>query len=118
MISEARKIAAEQGLYAKAAQEKQRKEEEYAASQRAAVILQKKKEAAEEMYEALTYLVDDDPCQFDHHGNCQTHYLGNLCGVAMAKKALAKARGEEETKWLRKETRAIFEYGIYTKCQW
>jgi hypothetical protein len=50
--------------------------------------------AAPDMYVALEQLIDDEPCEYDHHGNCQTHNLGNPCGVAMAIKALAKARGE------------------------
>jgi hypothetical protein len=50
--------------------------------------------AAPDMYVALGQLIDDEPCEYDHHGNCQTHNLGNPCGVAMAIKALAKARGE------------------------
>jgi hypothetical protein len=50
--------------------------------------------AGPDMYVALEQLIDDEPCQYDHHGNCQAHNLGNPCGVAMAIKALAKARGE------------------------
>jgi hypothetical protein len=50
--------------------------------------------AGPDMYVALGQLIDDEPCEYDHHGNCQTHNLGNPCGVAMAIKALAKARGE------------------------
>ena len=41
---------------------------------------------------ALEGLVDDEECRFDHHGNCQTHYLGNPCEMATARAVL---RGEE-----------------------
>lgn len=34
-------------------------------------------------------LVDDEPCSLDHHGNCQTHNLGNPCEVAQARELLA-----------------------------
>ena len=50
--------------------------------------------AGPDMYVALGQFIDDEPCEYDHHGNCQTHNLGNPCGVAMAIKALAKARGD------------------------
>ena len=51
--------------------------------------------AAPEMYVALSQLVDDEPCEYDHHGYCQTHNLGNPCEVALGRAALAKARGEK-----------------------
>ena len=50
--------------------------------------------AGPDMYVALGQLIDDEPCEYDHHGNCQTHNLGNPCGVAIAIKAVSKARGE------------------------
>ena len=31
-----------------------------------------------ELVEALESYVDDEPCSFDHHGDCQTHY-GSPC---------------------------------------
>jgi hypothetical protein len=44
--------------------------------------------------EALRLLwtfVDDEPCQLDHHGNCQAHNLGNPCNVEQARKFLVRA---------------------------
>ena len=43
----------------------------------------------------LESLVNDDPCDFDHHGGCQAHgYLslepGEICPQAEAKRLLAK----------------------------
>lgn len=39
--------------------------------------------------EALESLLDDDKCRYDHHGYCQTHYLGDPCEVAEARRILA-----------------------------
>ena len=50
--------------------------------------------AAIQMYVALSLLVDDDECMYDHHGYCQTHNLGNPCAVALGLAALAKAEGK------------------------
>lgn len=47
--------------------------------------------AAPDLYVALSLLVDDDECSYDHHGYCQTHNLGNPCGVMLGRRALAKA---------------------------
>ena len=40
--------------------------------------------------EALVGLTtdDDDPCWFDHAGNCQAHFITNPCEMAFARKAL------------------------------
>lgn len=35
--------------------------------------------AAPEMFELLEKLTDNDECQYDHHGNCQTHGKGDPC---------------------------------------
>lgn len=41
----------------------------------------------------LTGLVDDDPCQYDHHGLCQTHGLSEKpCVMERARAVLAEAR--------------------------
>lgn len=45
-------------------------------------------EFAERAYVLLDNVTDDDECQFDHHGNCQTHYLERTCSVAAARKLL------------------------------
>lgn len=40
---------------------------------------------------ALRDLLDaigDGPCRYDHHGNCQAHFLGNPCEVAAARHVL------------------------------
>ncbi len=49
--------------------------------------------AAPELLEALEGLVDDEPCWFDHHGNCQAHGINNPCEMAIARHAIAKAKG-------------------------
>ena len=49
--------------------------------------------ASPKMYVALSLLIDNEPCEYDHHGNCQTHNLGNPCAVALGLAALAKAEG-------------------------
>jgi hypothetical protein len=46
-------------------------------------------ETPERAIELLKTFVDDDPCRLDHHGNCQTHSLGNPCNVAEAREFLA-----------------------------
>src|SRR3954462_15690295 len=45
--------------------------------------------------EALEGLLkpQEEECWFDHHGNCQAHYLGNPCCVAIARAALALEGG-------------------------
>ena len=45
----------------------------------------------EKLVEALEPYVDDEPCSFDHHGCCQTHY-GDPCMNTAAKQALAEAK--------------------------
>jgi hypothetical protein len=35
--------------------------------------------AAPEMFGLLEKLTDKEPCQYDHHGNCQNHNGGNPC---------------------------------------
>jgi len=45
----------------------------------------------------LETFVDDAPCHFDHHGNCQTHYLGNPCNVALARAELAVANSQQDS---------------------
>lgn len=37
--------------------------------------------------------LDSEPCSFDHHGNCQTHRLGNPCEQKLIREAIAKAKG-------------------------
>ena len=41
----------------------------------------------------LTLLVDDEECQRDHHGYCQTHHLEAHCTVAAAREYLAALSG-------------------------
>jgi len=53
MLAEARRIAVEQGLYEKAADDLRKKKEDEENQRLASIALQQKKEAAEEMYEAL-----------------------------------------------------------------
>ena len=36
----------------------------------------------------LTTDEDDDPCWFDHNGNCLAHFITNPCEMAFARKAL------------------------------
>lgn len=49
--------------------------------------------ARDELMEALEPFMDDDPCSFDHHGNCQAHLVDNPCSMVKARLALARARG-------------------------
>lgn len=51
-------------------------------------------DAAPDLLAALEAMIDNEPCRFDHHGNCQTHTLGNPCEMAAARAAIARARGE------------------------
>lgn len=32
-------------------------------------------------------------CFFDHHGNCQSHFVENPCSVMLARKALSEIKG-------------------------
>ena len=48
----------------------------------------------DELVTALEGLVDEEECRYDHHGNCQTHAVNNPCEMEVARKALAKAKGE------------------------
>lgn len=36
----------------------------------------------------LARFVDDNPCRFDHHGDCQEHIGGNPCAVDQVRKLL------------------------------
>lgn len=48
----------------------------------------------EQLREALTNLIDDDPCtDYDHHGQCQTHMatIRGVCAHARAKELLGRA---------------------------
>lgn len=48
-------------------------------------------EAVKELVEALKSLTDDEPCSFDHHGYCQTHFSGSSpCLNAEALKLISK----------------------------
>ena len=40
----------------------------------------------------LSRNIDPDPCQLDHHGYCQTHYLEEDCSVAAARAALGETK--------------------------
>ncbi len=49
---------------------------------------------------AVTYLLaackavlDPNPCQLDHHGNCQAHGLDNPCGQKLLREAIDKVTG-------------------------
>lgn len=50
--------------------------------------------AARKLREVLTALLDTDGCEdFDHHGQCQTHFAGTVdgqCAQARAKELLAE----------------------------
>ena len=47
------------------------------------------------LLKALKNFVNDVPCDFDHLGFCQVHYLlGKPCVNEIAKKAIARAEGE------------------------
>lgn len=51
---------------------------------------------AEPYRKLLREFVDDDPCEFDHHGGCQTHGFyepspGERCPNALAKELLEDA---------------------------
>lgn len=37
---------------------------------------------------ALNELIDDEPCQLDHEGFCQTHGISKPCSMVQARKAL------------------------------
>lgn len=47
----------------------------------------------ERLREALAGLVDDEPCHYDHNGDCQAHFVSNPCEMAVARTALASATG-------------------------
>ena len=47
-----------------------------------------------ELVEALEGLIDDEPCRYDHHGYCQTHFITEPCEMAVARAALTKIKGE------------------------
>ena len=48
--------------------------------------------------ELLSELVDDDPCWFDHSGNCQAHGLSDDCPHQRAKDFIKEMTdGKEET---------------------
>lgn len=47
---------------------------------------------------ALDALVDDEPCEFDHHGYCQAHSLGKPCSNAVGKALLT---GPLTSEWMR-----------------
>ncbi|HYE57810.1 MAG TPA: hypothetical protein VD948_04865, partial [Rhodothermales bacterium] len=47
---------------------------------------------------ALDALVDDEPCQYDHHGYCQAHSLGKPCSNAVGKALLT---GPLTSDWMR-----------------
>lgn len=59
------------------------------AARDASVDIETELALAVEIIEALT---DDDPCHFDHHGNCQAHaaFGDGECPHAMAKRWLAR----------------------------
>jgi hypothetical protein len=42
-----------------------------------------------ELEGALTGVVDDEPCWYDHHGYCQAHFVTSPCEMAEARAALA-----------------------------
>lgn len=44
--------------------------------------------------EALENFIDEEPCVYDHHGNCQTHSCSNPCSMVIARQALAGTKGE------------------------
>jgi len=45
--------------------------------------------------EALAGVTDDEPCQYDHHGYCQTHFITDPCEMAIARAALTEATSHE-----------------------
>jgi hypothetical protein len=46
------------------------------------------------LIDAARAFIDDDECEFDHHGYCQTHSVTKPCIVAELHKAIAVAKGE------------------------
>ena len=45
-----------------------------------------KQELRKEAADIIRNFTDDEPCQFDHHGNCQSHDMQNPCKMPAAKK--------------------------------
>lgn len=43
-----------------------------------------------ELEAALAGLTDDEPCFYDHNGNCQAHFVNSPCEMATARAVLAK----------------------------
>ena len=35
-----------------------------------------------------------DPCHFDHHGNCQAHFVENPCSIKLAREAVAEVESK------------------------
>ncbi|MBT0666997.1 hypothetical protein HT136_01275 [Novosphingobium profundi] len=60
------------------------------AYRQACIALTAKTAQAEELAEALEALLDDEPCQYDHHGYCQSHFISNPCEMATARAVHAK----------------------------
>lgn len=52
--------------------------------------------AATDLLEACEGDLDPDPCELDHHGNCQSHGLGNPCSERLKREAIAKAKGGDD----------------------
>ena len=50
--------------------------------------------------ELLAEFVDDETCDFDHHGNCQTHMsvgaVGGVCANEVANRLLGNTEGSTE----------------------
>ena len=50
------------------------------------------------LLESLREFIDDEECDFDHHGYCQTHssFEEGPCIMVRAREAIAKAEGEDQ----------------------
>lgn len=60
-------------------------------SMEAQEIIDKLKKKVQKARQIIRHLVDEDECDFDHHGGCQAHgYLSGPCMVKEAKEFLRK----------------------------
>ncbi len=56
------------------------------------------REAATALVAAAEAVVDDDPCWFDHNGNCQAHSISQPCTNAVLIGAIVNAKTALEAK--------------------
>jgi len=60
-------------------------------------IIAEKDKIIEELIFSLGSFIDNDKCEFDHHGECQTHgsFSSGGCIMVFARTALKKAKEEK-----------------------